>query len=122
MAGMEGMASTEGSAHEMGGMGAMHGMGHGPAAVPVQVPAKETDAEYSGVITFSAAGHWMVNTHVSINGQMLMADFPVDVAGASSFFAFAILVAFIGLNALIIWAASFTKRKSVLPEPTVELI
>ncbi|MCX7114145.1 MAG: hypothetical protein NTX45_29555 [Proteobacteria bacterium] len=121
MAGMEGMASTEGSAQEMGGMGGMHGMSHGPAAVPVRVTANETDAEYSGVIAFSAAGHWMANTHAIVNGQMLMADFPVDVEHASSAHAFAILVAFIALNAFIIWLASFTKRKSVLPEPTVEL-
>ena len=122
MEGMAGMASTEGSAQKMGGMGGMHGMSHGPVAVPVRVTANETDAEYSGVIAFSAAGHWMVNTHAIVNGQMLMADFPAEIEYASSGYAFAILVAFIGLNAFIIWLASFTKRKSVLPEPTVELL
>jgi len=122
MEGMEGMASTEGGAQAMGGMGGMHGMSHGPAAVPVRVTANETDAEYSGVIAFSATGHWMVNTHAIVNGQMLMADFPAEVEYTSSGYAFAILVAFIGLNAFIIWLASFTKRKSVLPEPTVELL
>jgi hypothetical protein len=121
-ASMEGMEGMESGAHNMGGMSGMHGMSHAPTAVPVRVPTKETEAEYVGVIAFSVAGHWMVNTHVSINGQMLMADFPVDVVGGSSFFAIAVLALFIGLNGLIIWAASFTKRKSVLPEPTVESI
>ena len=118
MAGMEGMTSMGGSANTMGGMGGMHGMSHGPAAVPVQVNANETDTEYSGVITFSAPGHWTLITHATVNGQMLMADFPVDVAGGSSAYALTVLTRFIGLNALIIWAASITKRKPFAAQPT----
>ncbi len=122
MADMEGMAGMKGSANEMGGTGGMHGMSHAPVAVPVRVSANETEGGYVGVIAFSAAGHWLVNTHVSINDQMLMADFPLAVESGSSSYAFAILAAFIGLNAFIIWLASLTKRKPVLPKPTVELV
>ncbi len=118
MEGMEGMHSMGSSANTMSGMGGMHGMSHGPAAVPVQVTANETDTEYSGVITFSAPGHWTLNTHATVNDQMLMADFPVDVAGGSSAYALTALTGFIGLNALIIWAASITKRKPFAAQPT----
>jgi hypothetical protein len=67
--------------------------------------------DYFGVITFSAPGHWQVNTHVSINGQTLDANFPVDVVSHS--FSLTILAGFAGLNALIIWLASVSKRKPV---------
>jgi hypothetical protein len=117
---MEGMKGMDSSTHKMGGMSGMHGMSQASSAI--RVTANETEREYVGVIVLSAAGHWMVNTHVIINGQMLMADFPVEVEGGSSSYAIAILATFAGLNAFIIWAASFTKRKSVLPKPTVELI
>jgi hypothetical protein len=122
MAGMEGMAEMKGSANEISGTDGRHGMSHAPAAVPVRVSANEAEGEYVGAIAFSAAGHWLVNTHVSINGQMLMVDFPLEVEGGSSDYAIAILVTFAGLNAVIIWAASFAKRKPVLPKPTVESI
>ncbi len=109
----ENMAGMDSGTHGMERMDGMQGMNHAPMAVP----AKAIEDEYVGVITFSAVGHWMLNARFNINGQMFNADFPVEVAKASSFFAISILAAFIGLNALIIWAASKTKRKPALSKP-----
>ena len=115
---------------DMQGMHAMHGMGSSPTTAPIhdmssmsgmdtattQAPFNElppSSGDYFGVITFSAPGHWKLNTHFTINGQMFNTDFPVDVGDPSSSFAITALAAFIGLNALIIWIASFTKRNPV---------
>jgi hypothetical protein len=112
MEGMEGMAS---GAHDMGGMAGMHGMG--PTQALAAVTAKEVEGVYVGVITFSAAGHWRLNTHLMINGQMFSVDFPLEVADAPAAFGMAVLAGFVGLNACIIWLASFTKRKAATPNP-----
>lgn len=112
----------------MGGMQGMHGMNHGSVntmpdmpdmpgmgAMPTAVTSNELPGmggDYVGAVTFAAAGHWILNTHFSINGRMLNAAFPVDVAKDST--SFAILAGFAVLNALIIWVASQNKRKAVI--------
>ena len=102
---MEGMQDMEGM-HSMEGMSSI-------SPTPATVPASDIEGDYVGVIRFASAGHWTLNTHFSINGQTLNADFPVDVASGPSSFALTVLAAFAGLNAFIIWAASFTKRTPV---------
>ena len=103
-------------ANDMPGMGRMDTAS--TLAQSNELPGMEGD--YVGAVTFAAAGHWILNTHLSINGQMLNADFPVDVAKDST--SFAILTGFAGLNALIIWVASQNKRKAVFAEPAGEVI
>ena len=127
---MTGGADMMNNMGDMQGMHAMHGMSPNPTTAPVhdmssmggmdaapaQTPFNElppSSGDYFGVITFSAPGHWKLNTHFTINGQMFNTDFPVDVGDRSSSFAITALAAFIGLNALIIWIASFTKRNPV---------
>jgi hypothetical protein len=110
MDGMEGMSHSPATApvHDMSSMGGLE-------ATPTQVLSNEQfrkAGDYFGIITFSAAGHWMLNTHFSINGQALDADFPVNVVASHSA-SFGILAGFVGLNALIIWAASVTRRNLV---------
>lgn len=112
-------------------MGDMQGMEHAPVIVPAnnmpsadrvlatQMVAPSNNlskltGDYFGIINFSAGGHWMLNTRLSINGQTLDADFPVDVAGGSA--SFAILAGFFVLNAVIIWAASVIRRKAFLSD------
>ena len=128
--------SMESGAPAMGGMQGMHGMNHGSinnmpdmpgmgamGAMPTAVTSNELPGmggDYVGAVTFAAAGHWILNTHFSINGQMLNAAFPVDVAKDST--SFAILAGFAGLNALIIWIASQNKRKAVIAELPGEVI
>jgi hypothetical protein len=68
--------------------------------------------DYAGVINFSADGQWMLMSHFIINGQGLDANFAVDVTASHSS-SLAILAGFAGLNALIIWAASVTRRQPV---------
>ena len=77
--------------------------------------------DYFEVITFSAPGQWTVNTHSSINGLTFDAHFPVNVAESHTA-SLSILAGFAGLNALIIWAALATKRRSVIAEPAGKLI
>jgi hypothetical protein len=107
MAGMHDMTGM----HDMPGMQDMAGMAAVPKVTLFNELYRKT-GEYFGVIAFPSAGHWILNTHFSINGQMLNAAFPVDVAKGST--AFVILAGFAGLNALIIWVASVTKRKPVI--------
>jgi hypothetical protein len=114
-------------------MGGMHGMNHamhnmqdmpGMNAAPTVARSRGLNrmpGDYFEVITFSAPGQWTVNTHSSINGQTFDANFPVNVAESHTA-SLAILAGFAGLNALIIWAASAVKRKTVLPEPAGKLI
>ena len=118
MGGMHGMTHAPGtaSANTMPGMGSMGAMP--TMAASNQLPGMGGD--YVGAVTFAAAGHWILNAHLSINGQMLNANFPVDVAKDST--SFAILAGFAGLNALIIWVASQNKRKAVIAEIPGEVI
>ena len=121
MGGMHGMnhAPATASANTMPAMPGMGSMGAMPTmAASNQLPGMGGD--YVGAVTFAAAGHWILNTHFSINGQMLNAAFPVDVAKDST--SFAILAGFAGLNALIIWIASQNKRKAVIAELPGEVI
>ena len=96
----------------MEGMHSMEGM-RSISPTSATVPANDIEGDYVGVIRFATAGHWTLNPHFSINGQTLNADFPVDVASGSSSFALTVLAAFAGLNAFIIWVASFTKPAPV---------
>ena len=127
MSGMQGMhGMNHGSAipsvntmPDMPGMGAMGAMG----AMPTMATSNELPGmggDYVGAVTFAAAGHWILNTHLGINGQMLNAAFPVDVAKDST--SFAILAGFAGLNALIIWIASQNKRKAAMAEIPGEVL
>ena len=114
-------------------MGGMHGMNHamhnmqdmpGMNAAPTVARSRGLNrmpGDYFEVITFSAPGLWALNTHSSINGQTFDANFPVNVA-ASHTASLSILAGFAGLNALIIWAASAAKRRSVIAEPAGKLI
>jgi len=120
-------ATMEIGAHMMGGM---HGMNHtmhnmpGMNAVPTVARShglNRMPGDYFAVITFSAPGQWTLKTHSGINAQTLDANFPVNVV-ASHTASLAILAWFAGLNALIIWVASVTKRSSVSAEPTGKLI
>ncbi len=139
MAGMDGMAAPapttvpESGMSGMGGMetsstaapaDAMPGMEPAPAVaaetpeaahpietVKVMLAPGDSAGEYTGAIAFSAAGHWMLTAHLTINGQALEADFPVDVTGGSA--GGVILAGFAGLNAALIGAAAITKRKPV---------
>ena len=121
--------NMDSGAHTMDGMDGMEGMSHSPATAPVHDMSSMGDLEatptlvlsneqfrkagdYFGIITFSAAGPWILNTHFSINGQALDADFPVNVVANHSA-SFGILAGFVSLNTLIIWAASVTRRKLV---------
>lgn len=122
----EDMKSSE---HMMDGMKGMQGMSHSLATAPVHDMASmggldatptlvlsneqfRKTGDYFGIITFSAPGHWTLNTRFSINGQTLDANFPVNVVASHSA-SFAILAGFAGLNALLIWAASVTRRTPV---------
>ena len=109
MAGMEGMAGM----HDMAGTNAV-------ATVTLSNELHRKAGDYIGVITVPAAGHWLLNAHFSVDGRMLNADFPVEIAGDYST-SYAILAGFAGLNALIIWAAAVAKRNPVVPEP-IEII
>jgi len=111
-------------------MGGMHGMNHDMHNMPGMIAAptvarsrglNRMPGDYFEVITFSAPGQWTLITHSSINGQTFDADFPVNVAASHSA-SLAILAGFAGLNALIIWAASAAKRRTVTAEPAGKLI
>ena len=109
-------------------MADMPGMSHAPATIPSHVmpgkagmdaaatillasePSRQS-GDYFGIIDFSEAGLWQLNTHLSINGQAVDAGFPVDVMRGSS--ALIILLGFFALNALIIWVASAFKSNPV---------
>lgn len=107
MPGMQGMSHTVASTptnhiHGKDGMDSISTIAHSRGL-------NRMIGDYFGVITFSAPGHWQVHTHVSIDDQTLLdTDFPVDVVSHS--FSLTILVGFACLNALIIWAASVSKR------------
>jgi hypothetical protein len=114
-------------------MGGMHGMNHamhnmqdmpGMNAAPTVARSRGLNrmpGDYFEVITFSAPGQWTLNTHSSINGQTFDANFPVNVAASHSA-SLTILAVFAGLNVLIIWAASVSKRKPVIAGPIGKLI
>jgi len=111
---MENMENMENGADEMSGMrGMQHDMPNMDAA-PTYTSANDMSGQpgdYAGIIAFSAAGPWVLKAHFSIDGQVLDAEFPVDVEASSS--AFAILAWFIFLNAVLIWAASISRQKPV---------
>lgn len=105
------MSGMDGMSHDMSNMSGMPGMDTATAIASANDMSGKA-GDYAGVITFSAAGHWMLNTHFTINGQALDADFPVDVVANHSA-SFAILAGFVSLNAFIIWVASVSRRKPV---------
>ena len=121
MPGMDAATATPAAA----GMAGMSGMGKAstPAGAATLEPVASVETvtaalqpadmagEYAGVILFPAAGHWMLNVHLSLNGQALDAGFPLDVAGNSA--GMVILGSFAGLNVVLIGAAAVTKRKPV---------
>ena len=112
-------ANMDSGAHTMGGMHHdMSGMKHDMAdmnSAPTEARSHglhRMPGDYFGVVTFSTPGHWTLNTHFNINDQSLDANFPVNVVASHSA-SFAILAGFAGLNALLIWAASVTRRTLV---------
>lgn len=121
--GMSGMGGGMETAPTAAPSGGMSGMESAPAAVmtpetahPVEamnvmLKMGDTAGEYAGTIAFSAAGHWMLTAHLTIDGQTLAADFPVDVAGGSA--GGVVLAGFAGLNVFIIGAAAVLKRKPI---------
>jgi hypothetical protein len=115
-------ATMESEAHMMSGMYRMnHAMHNMPGMNTVPKVARSRGlnrmpGDYFAVIIFSAPGQWTLNTHSSINGQTLDANFPVNVVASHSA-SLAILAGFAGLNVLIIWVASVTKRRTVIAEP-----
>ena len=120
-------ATMENDAHMMSGM---HGMNHAMHNMPGMNTAptvarsrglNRMPGDYFAVITFSAPGQWTLNTHSSINGHTLDANFPVNVVANHSA-SLAILAGFAGLNVLIIWVASVTKRRTVIAEPRLPTI
>ena len=121
-------AHQENRADDAKAMDDMPGMSHAPATIPGNVmPGKagmdaaatillanepsRKSGDYFGIIDFSAAGLWQLNTHLSVNGQAVDAGFPVDVMRGSS--ALIILLGFFALNTLIIWVASAFKSNPV---------
>ncbi len=99
---MEGMS---GMTHDMPGMNVAltETRPHGLQRIP---------GVYYGAVTFSAPGHWILNSRFNINDQVLDANFPINVVESHSV-SFVIFAGFAGLNALIIWAASVSKRRLI---------
>ena len=83
--------------------------GHPVEAVTVMLEPDHESGEYAGEISFPEAGHWMLTVHLSIDGENLEADFPVEVTGGSP--SISILAGFASLNAVLIGVAAFTRRK-----------
>jgi hypothetical protein len=101
--------------HDMSAMNGMHHDMPGMNSAPTEARSHglhRMPGDYFGVVTFSAPGHWTLNTHFNINDQTLDANFPVNVVESHSA-SFAIFAGFAGLNALIIWAASLSKRRLI---------
>ncbi|MEK6754426.1 MAG: FixH family protein [Chloroflexota bacterium] len=74
-------------------------------------PAHES-GQYSGEILLDKPGAWIFNVHFTINGEMLAAEFPVEIYGKNS--KTAILWSFAILNAaLVVTAGVMKKQKTV---------
>jgi hypothetical protein len=82
---------------------------HEIEAVTAILVAEHGSGEYAGQITFSNTGHWMLTVQISIDGESLEAEFPVEVTGGSP--SGGILAGFAGLNAALIGVAAITRRK-----------
>ena len=72
-------------------------------------PSEEA-GEYAGAITFLQAGHATLTVHLTINGESLEAQFPLEVVRSGS--VYAILAGFLVLNVTIIGSATILKRKN----------
>jgi len=66
--------------------------------------------EYAGAISFPQSGHWVLVVDFIAKGEMLKAEFPLEVA-TNIPGSYGILAAFFGLNAFIIGAAAVIRRK-----------
>ncbi len=76
-----------------------------------RLAAGDKAGEYTGKITFSTAGHWMLSANIKQNDEMLVADFPLDVPASSA--GLMVLSGFAGFNIVIIGVAALMKRRPI---------
>jgi hypothetical protein len=81
--------------------------------VSITLQAGHEAGEYGGAISFSQSGHWMLVVDFIAKGEMLKAEFPLEVA-TNIPGSYGILAGFFGLNTLIIGAAAVIRRKPKL--------
>jgi hypothetical protein len=87
--------------------------GHGEENITVMLEPTTESGEYAGKVHFDASGEWMFNVHFTVNGETTEVDFPIDITRALSK-NYAVLGGFFGINATVIAAAAFLKRKPVV--------
>ena len=101
----------------------MHGMSS-MSEQPVEAPSDAHDevdmvafevghesGEYAGEIAIDGAGDWIIRVHLTIQGELVEVDFPLNVPSNQN--GAGILAGFFALNAAIIGAAVVLKRKPV---------
>jgi len=103
---------------------AMPGMEHTPAedshtsaheeAVPNTVSLRESDENgvYVTEAHFEGSGTHEINVMFHVNGEMLQADFMVDISGSGS--KTIVLWSFVAINMILIGSAGMLKRQSIL--------
>ena len=96
--------------HDQANSGGHGEMAHGEPA-EVALVASPTTGEYTGQVSFSDTGQWLLKVNFMANGEVKETTFVVEAAqNASRWLA---INGFLGLNALVILAAAITKRKYV---------
>ena len=105
---------------ETASMSGMSEMSEQPAEAPAEeheemdmiaLEASHESGEFAGEIVIGGAGDWLIRVHLTIQGELVEVDFPVNVASHQN--GAGILVVFFTLNAAIIGTALILKPKPV---------
>lgn len=82
--------------------------------VTADMEAGHNMGEYEGELELEEDGHWMVKVVFLVGSQERVAEFTVDISGTPS--GWAILLPFLGINAVVITVAAIIKiKRSKIP-------
>lgn len=86
---------------------------HGEEDITVMLEPTMESGEYAGSLSLAKSGEWMFNVHFIVNGETTSVEFPFEVGRVLSV-NYAVLAGFFGVNGIVIAAAAFLKRRSII--------
>lgn len=111
MPGMEMSPETTSNETNMDSHGETEEDTHAEEPMQVSLESGREAGEYSGEIQLNSPGDWIFNIHFTIDDRMTEVEIPIEVARTIS--NINILGGFFGINATVIAAAAFMKRKPI---------